>query len=133
VRIVLDTNVLLSGVFTRGLCEAILDICLGGPQHNIVLCEHILREFARHAADKFGIPAADIHRTVAFLKSQVELVEPAKVSLPDFPDPDDLPVLGTALAAGADCLVTGDAELLKLKEFRGIAILSPRSFYDRLV
>jgi predicted nucleic acid-binding protein len=47
-------------------------------------------------------------------------------------DKDDLPVLGTAVAASAAILVTGDQELLGLGLFRGVAILSPRDFYDRL-
>jgi predicted nucleic acid-binding protein len=49
-----------------------------------------------------------------------------------FPDADDLPVLGAAIAGQADCLITGDSELLNLGSFRSIAILSPRAFYDRL-
>ena len=47
-------------------------------------------------------------------------------------DPDDLPIRGTLLAARVDCLVTGDEDLLALREFRGIPILSPRAFYERL-
>jgi predicted nucleic acid-binding protein len=46
-------------------------------------------------------------------------------------DPDDLPVLGTAVAGGASVLVTGDEDLLTLHEFQGIVILSPREFHDR--
>jgi predicted nucleic acid-binding protein len=46
-------------------------------------------------------------------------------------DPDDLPVLGTAVAGNANVLVTGDDDLLTLREFQGMAILSPREFHDR--
>ena len=46
--------------------------------------------------------------------------------------PADLPVLGTVLAAKADCLVTGDNDLLALGEFSGHAILSPRAFWQLL-
>ena len=60
------------------------------------------------------------------------MVRPAKVPAGACRDRTDLAVLGTALAAEADCLVTGDRDLLELKTFQGIPILSPRAFHDRL-
>ncbi len=132
-RIVLDTNVLLSGIFTQGLCEALLDVCLGDTQHSVVLSRHILSEFDRHARDKFGAPAAEVHRALEYLRSQVEMIHPVDVPAGIVRDADDLPVLGTALAAKADCLITGDSELLRLKEFQGVKILSPRAAYNHLV
>jgi predicted nucleic acid-binding protein len=45
-------------------------------------------------------------------------------------DPDDLPVLGTSVAGQADYLVTGDQDLLTLRSFHGVAIVSPREFYE---
>jgi predicted nucleic acid-binding protein len=44
-------------------------------------------------------------------------------------DPDDLPVLGTAVAGLCHCLVTGDKELLSLKTVEGIPIIAPSSFW----
>lgn len=131
-RVVFDTNVLLSAMFTRGLCEALLDACLGSEECTVVLSEHILREFARHAVGKFGAPGKEVQRAVEFLRSEVELVEPGKAPLDTCRDADELGVLGTALAAGADCLVTGDKDLLDLQEFRGVPILSPRELHKRL-
>jgi uncharacterized protein len=43
-------------------------------------------------------------------------------------DPDDDPILSCALSAEADYLVTGDLDLLELKEFHGIRILAPAAF-----
>ena len=48
-------------------------------------------------------------------------------------DINDLPVLGTAIAGGADVLVTGDKDLLILHPFQNIAILSPREFHAQHV
>ena len=72
------------------------------------------------------------NEAVSFLRQQASIVGPAEVPPNACRDSDDLPVLGTALAAGADCLVTGDADLLALGAFRGVPILSPRACYDRL-
>lgn len=131
-KIVFDTNVLLAGIFARGLCEALLDECLGNDEYTVVLSEHILREFARHAVGKFGAPAGEVRRTIGFLRTQAQVVEPVCVPPGSCRDADDLPVLGTMMAAYADCLVTGDKDLLDLGEFQGKQILSPREFLGRM-
>ncbi|CAN5854334.1 hypothetical protein BH24CHL3_BH24CHL3_09380 [soil metagenome] len=48
-------------------------------------------------------------------------------------DEEDDPVLATAVAAAADYLVTGDKYLLRIGEFRGIRVVSPRDFLDMLL
>ncbi len=131
-RAVLDTNVLLSGMLTRGVCEAVLDACLQSEVRTIVLSEEILREFARHAREKFGIPPDGVDLAIEFLRRHVELVKPAALPRNTCRDQGDLPVLGTAVAARADVLVTGDRDLLDLGQVGGVPILSPRAFFDRL-
>ena len=129
-KVVLDTNVLVAAFATRGLCEAVLEVCLAG--HDIVLSEPILRELGRHLRGKLKVPRAQAQAIVAFLREHAAVVVPAKVPADACRDRTDLAVLGTALAAEADCLITGDRDLLDLREFRGTAILSPRAFHDRL-
>ena len=131
-RVVLDTNVLLSALFTRGVCEAVLDILVASDACHVVLSEHILAEFNTHARKKFAAPADEVERADGFLRRHAEIVEPAPLPRRACKDPDDLPVLGTAVAGGADALVTGDAQLLELGEFQGVPILSPRAIYDCL-
>jgi predicted nucleic acid-binding protein len=55
------------------------------------------------------------------------------VTLDQCRDPDDLPVLGTAVAGGANLIITGDQDLLVLQRFGACDIISPRTFYDRYV
>ncbi|MBI5725315.1 MAG: putative toxin-antitoxin system toxin component, PIN family [Planctomycetes bacterium] len=131
-RIVFDTNVLLAGVFTRGVCEALLDVCLNSRAHVVVASEYILNEFVRQSQAKFVAPIEDVRLVLQSFRVQIELVEPALVDAGACRDKDDLPILGTLLAGRADCLVTGDKDLLVLKKFRGIEILSPRMLYKRL-
>jgi putative PIN family toxin of toxin-antitoxin system len=132
VRVVLDTNVLLSAMFTRGVCEALLDAAIESDAFAIVLSDHILKGFERHARDKFAAPPAEVAAAVDFLRRSAEIVAPARLPSRTCRDRSDLPALGTAVAANADALVTGDADLLGLVAIRGIPICSPRSFYDRL-
>lgn len=129
-RVVLDTNVLLAGFATHGLCEALLTLVY--RDHTVILSEHILDEVSRHFSGKFKATKVQAEAVVAFLRSSSEIVDPAAVPRGTLRDKDDLPVLGTAVAAAASCIVTGDRELLALGTFQGVDILSPRAFYDRL-
>ena len=129
-KVVLDTNVLVAAFATRGLCDAVLEVCLAG--HDIVLSEPILKELCRHLRGKLKVPRPQAQAIVAFLREHAAVVVPAAFPADACRDRTDLPVLGTALAAEADCLVTGDRDLLDLRKFRGTAILSPRAFHDRL-
>jgi putative PIN family toxin of toxin-antitoxin system len=130
VKVVLDGNVLLAAFAARGLCEAVFQVCLS--KHQIALSEHILREVRKNLPAKLKVGAAHADEILALIRGNARIVKPAKVPADACRDPDDLPVLGTLLAARADCLVTGDQDLLALKEFHGVPILSPRAFHDRL-
>lgn len=129
-RVVLDTNVLLAAIATHGLCQALVTLVF--RDHAVILSEHILGEVAKHYRGKFKATKRQADAAVAMLRANGEIVEPVTVSLGTVRDKDDLPVLGTAVAGSAAVLVTGDQELLVLGLFRGVAILSPRDFYERL-
>jgi len=130
VKVVLDTNVILAAFATRGLCEAVMAVCL--DRHEICLSEEILAEVSEHLAGKFKMPMPRVREIVTFLRNQASMVTPAKVPVDACRDADDLPILGTMVAAHSDCLVTGDSDLLALGDFATIPILSPRQFYDQL-
>jgi len=133
VRVVLDTNVLLAAFAARGLCEALVAACLQSHEiHEIVLSEHILGELAEHLSGKLKMPARQAREIVELVREHADIVEPAELPADICRDPDDVPVLGTAVAGNVEALVTGDAELLKLGEIHDVPILSPRGFYDRL-
>ena len=129
-RVVLDTNVLLAAIATHGLCQALVTLVF--RDHVVILSEHILGEVAQHYRGKFKATKRQADAAVAMLRTNGEIVEPVTLPLGTVRDKDDLPVLGTAVAGSAAVLVTGDQELLALGLFRGVAILSPRDFYERL-
>lgn len=122
----LDTNVLIAGVFARGLCEAVLEAWIEEGRFVVVLSEYILDEFARVARDKFDATADAASRSTALFRDHAEIVSPAPVDEGACGDRADLPILGTALAGRADMLVTGDKRLLALGKFNAIPIVSPR-------
>jgi predicted nucleic acid-binding protein len=97
-----------------------------------VLSEYILNELAEHYVGKFKATDEQTSVVLDTFRKQSEIVVPASIAPDVFADADDLPVLGTAFAGQAECLITGDRKLLALANYRGIQILSPREFYDRV-
>ena len=91
------------------------------------IIDELLGVFSR----KFAREAEELARTAIFVSSLAELVAPtARVQV--LPDDADNRVLECASAAGADFIVTGDQEILSLRSWRGIEILSLRQFLERL-
>ena len=129
-RIVLDANLLLSAFGTRGLCSDLLGVCLDKCQ--LFISDALLAEVNKNLIKKFKLPASRAHEIVQFLTENFTQVSPQDVPLDACRDADDCIVLGTALACNAEILVTGDQDLLVLKQYRTVVILSPRAFYEKL-
>ncbi|HEY5998259.1 MAG TPA: putative toxin-antitoxin system toxin component, PIN family [bacterium] len=129
-RIVFDANVLVAAFAARGLCADLFEACLS--THECVAAPRILAETEDALRRKVRLPAPRATAIRRFLEEHLRVVTPAAVERDACRDPDDLPVLGAALAAGADCIVSGDRDLLELGSFRGIPILAPRALWERI-
>jgi len=125
-KIVLDANVVVAAFASRGLCESIFEFCLS--EHEIVLCADLLDEIVRSLLLKIGLPGVVVDGIKGLLQENGTMLDPAPLPQNACRDPDDAKVLGLAVASGADFVVTGDKDLLVLEKYRGIPILSPRSF-----
>ena len=128
--VVLDSNVLLAALGFPGVCRTLTRRCL--KNQSVVLSEHILTELSRHLRTKGRLSPGEAERRLRELRNGLPIVGPASVPADACRDAEDLPILGTALAAGADRLVTGDKDLLDLQTFHDCRILSPRQFLDEL-
>jgi putative PIN family toxin of toxin-antitoxin system len=129
-RVVLDSNVIIAAYATHGLCHSLLELCLVG--HTLVLSEHILKEVGDKLHNKIKVPAKTVKEILASLKKTCQLEQPIEISSTVCRDPDDVKILGLAVGARADCLVSGDQDLLVLKRIQEIPIFSPREFYNKL-
>lgn len=120
-RVVLDTNVLLSGIaYPASVPGRILAAWRHGSV-DVLLSAHILDELRRvlpRLSHRHGLTPAETDDLIDALSMQAEIIEPLPGLEPDLRDFDDQPVLGTLLAAlkasGADYLVTGDKDLLAM-------------------
>jgi len=130
VRIVLDTNVIVAAFAARGLCAEVFEVCVSG--HTLVASEHILAEVSSALLKKVKLPKQIVRDVIGYLRSAAEVVEPDPINNSVCGDKDDLPVIGTATKGNASFIVTGDIDLLSLKEYMGIGIITPRQLWDRL-
>ena len=130
-RVFLETSVLVSAFATRGICGDVLAVTLAG--HRLIAGEAVLGELQRVLAGKIGLPGDIVGEVVSFLRHEAAVVAVATDSFEvEVRDPDDIRVLGEAIAGRADVLVTGDRDLLELAFHTGIAILPRRGFWERL-
>lgn len=129
-RVVFDANVLVAAFAARGLCADLFEACLSA--HECVAAPPILAETEDALQRKVRLPAPRAAAIRRFLEEHLRVVSPAAVEGDACRDPDDLPILGTAVAAAADCIVSGDRDLLDLGSFRGIPILGPRALWERI-
>lgn len=128
-KIVLDSNVLVAALASQGLCASLLEVCL---KHDVFMSDAIYHEVEETLRKKTKIPPGLIRDTIQGLQKSFQKRTPDTVPHNACRDPKDLHVLGLAQAVNADVIITGDQDLLVLKRFHGILILSPREFYLHL-
>ena len=129
-RIVMDTNVLVSGMLTPfGVCGEIVRMLTSS---NISLCvdSRILFEYE----DVLRRPRFQIeHNMIDVVMEYIESTSEAHNTTPlqkSLPDSDDNPFLEVALSANVDCLVTGNVKHFPRDLCCGMRVLSPRKFID---
>jgi putative PIN family toxin of toxin-antitoxin system len=136
VRAVLDTNVLLSGLFWRGAPHALIEQARDGaltlissPSLLAELAEVINRPKFRAILDRSN---TDPERTLAELRRLVEIIDPPSLPVPTSRDPSDDAVLALAAGAQVDLIISGDADLLTLGSYAGIPIVNPAEAIIRI-
>ena len=123
-RIVFDTNVLFSAFIAHGACAGLYEECLQRAQ--ILVSPDILAELEEKLVAKARLPAAEARAVIRAVRADAGVVKAVPLPKPVCRDADDDLILAAALAAKADAIVTGDQDLLVLKQFKGIPILNPR-------
>jgi len=130
-KVFLDTNVLASGIATRGLCSELLESVLL-HDHELLTCKPVLQELERVLTEKLRLPETVVAGFLALLKAEGTVVESRKNPSIPIKDTDDIPILACAIAGKADVFVTGDKELLDLRKIEDLAVVSPRELWNQL-
>ena len=130
-RIILDTNVFISGIFFSGPPSRILK-AWGSHYFQIVLSQDILNEYRRVAEDlSFKFPAVDILPIIEQITIHAQFVDTHGVDINLCEDPDDDKFIECAVAGKCKTIVSGDKHLLKLSGYHDIMIMNPRSFVEK--
>ncbi len=129
-KVVLDTNVIIAAFAARGLCADILEVCL--ENHSIVISEQIVSEVEKTLSKKIRLPKKTARSIADYLRDVTEIVEPESIDTSVCRDKDDNAIIGTALQGKAEIIITGDDDLLVLKKYRGVKIITPREFWIHL-
>ncbi len=125
-RIVLDSNVLISAYVFGGKPENVFKLIVSEKIHGITSAV-LISEFLDILRKKFGVSQAEILEIEEEIKNTFELVYPSR-TINVSRDPDDNRVIEAAVEGNCDYIITGDKDLLDLKKFKNIKILTAEQF-----
>jgi putative PIN family toxin of toxin-antitoxin system len=131
-KVVLDTNVLISAILFGGKPRQILEKAIRG-EIRLCLSEPILEELKGVLQrSKFDYSPEMIQFILTELTGIADVVNPSEMIDLVLEDPDDNRILECAVEAGANYIITGDIHLLKLSRYRNIGVLNAAAFLERL-
>lgn len=125
-KVVVDTNVLISAFVFGGNAEQVLEKVLASGE--LISSAFVLTELERVLKGKFEIPADKINRILTSLNQVAQVLSPDAPPPNICRDPDDNFILQLAAFADADFIVTGDKDLLVLAAFGKAQIVPPAVF-----
>ena len=129
-RIVLDTNVLMSGIFFAGPPALILAAWAEGRLELLATVE-ILAEYRRvgsRLSKKYA--SVDVDPVLDLVVRESRILEPFPVPADACDDKDDIKFLACAISGHATCVVSGDRALLRASGHEGIEVVTPRDFLN---
>lgn len=131
-RAVLDTNVVMSAIFFGGDPKAILRAAVA-KRVELVATKAVISEY-REIAERLHEchPAVSYRRPLAIFESVLKMVRPASLRGTVCRDRDDDAIIACALGGKAKIICSGDGDLLALDGYRGLEVLRPREFLNRL-
>lgn len=131
-RAVLDTNVVMSAIFFGGMPLKIVRAAFS-KRVRLVASRAIVSEYhevAERLHEQF--PSVNYRRPLSILESKLTMVRPVALDETVCRDPDDDAVIACALGGKAKVICSGDGDLLALDGFRGLEIMNPSDFCERM-
>ena len=126
-RVVLDTNIYLSGIIFGGNCRHILDLMIK-KKIKAVISPAILLEISQKLKQKFKWSQTQIFTTIKTIIKSTKAVQPKiKIKVVKADKSDDK-IIEAAVTGSANYIVSGDQHLLKIKQYQKIKIVTPQEF-----
>jgi len=133
VKIVLDTNVFVSGIFFSGPPYHILQAWRDGKVQ-MVISPEILDEYSRVGetlSERF--PAIDLRPILELVTVNADMVSPVEFAEPICDDPDDDKFFLCAISARCKLIISGDKHLLVKSGYGGVQVMKPRNFVEKIL
>lgn len=125
---VFDTNVLIAAIITEGICSKLLHRARA-REFSLISCLVITKELRRILSKKFRLSHDETALAMEPISEAIERCIEHDLEITDIcRDADDDNIIACAVAAKADYLVTGDSDLLEIKKYKKIRIITPRDF-----
>ncbi len=128
---VFDTNILFSATGWRGNPFQCVERARAG-EFPVFTCPELVEELAERLGTRLHFSADQVAETLADYLGFLQVIQIPKALAAVCRDPDDNMVLEGALEGHAQYIVSGDKDLLDLKEFRGIRIVRAPQFLSLL-
>lgn len=131
-RAVLDTNVVMSAFFFGGTPLKIVRSAFS-RKIELVVSKAVLSEY-REVAERLyeQFPSVNYRRPLSILESKLTMVRPAALGEAVCRDPDDDDIIACALGGKAKVICSGDGDLLALNGFRGLEVMKPSVFCQKM-
>ena len=126
-RIVLDTNIYISAAITSGFSQDILELAATTDLITLLISDQILDEFREKLLSKFKRSENVVDVFIRKIRKNAEVIEITEQISIVTRDPDDNKILECALSGKANLIVTADQDLIRLKTFKGIGIVHPKT------
>jgi putative PIN family toxin of toxin-antitoxin system len=127
-KVVLDTNVLISGIYFGGHPRKILE-AWSARRFQLLVSTEILQEYlsvAERLADRYA--GVEYESVLGLIIQNAELAQTSGLPEPVSTDHDDDKFLACALAGNSTTIVSGDSDLLNVSGYCGIKVLTPKAF-----
>ena len=126
-KIVLDSNIIVAAYAGRGICNSLFELCL--DRYIVIISEFILSEVQKALHDKLKIPQKKVKIIIDYLKEFCIVSAYTKITENICRDKNDNDIIALAISNEVDYLITGDNDLLILKKYKHVKIISPREFW----
>ena len=132
-KVVVDTNVVISGVFFGGMPSRVLEAWRDG-ESDLVVSPEVLEEYRRVGEELTArFPGVSLAPFLALLVMNAEIVEAPGLSGQVSRDRDDDKFIACALAANCQTIISGDKDLLEVTGYQGLKVVAPREFLESVL
>ena len=126
-KILFDTNVIISAIITRGVSFDVVKDSI--YKHEVFYTPHLLKEIQEVLSTKFPVSNRTTKSVISLIKKYFIKGKTSRTVKKICRDSSDNQVLADVVVNGIEVLITGDKDLLVLKKYKGVRIISPKDYW----